>query len=434
MINLANYLYDTVRIEVMVSDCEYNAHFGYAYVAGECRPMTINTAGCPPGMSTDVVTLAAPRGMRTYQWAASNMGVAEPVTSVNPGASNSWFTFRDLTTPLSEAGGASYKAQASDFAVRYRPNAEHQMIAISDSMGQDQTFRCRMTSALDTAKPFTSDLFVNVRNTKPTMKIDSLSFCDGNVRLWNRSYVPGATGLVVDSVTRWSFYSNVDCNPNSLIDTAIGDSCTYHFPDTNYYGVIARTFTIDSSCYSEGMYVVKPMVNPIPRISISSHVISSDMEVTITDLTENVQYREWRFLSELVDGAYDTVPNEQSVTRAFTHAVEPIELYVQNGLFYVNPYDATDTVMCSASCHDTIHIITGDIDGPEALNVKVYPSNGQIVVEGAEGNTVTLYDVNGRMLATKRDNYTLLRFDVPASGTYMIKIGNYPARNVVVIR
>ena len=30
--------------------------------------------------------------------------------------------------------------------------------------------------------------------------------------------------------------------------------------------------------------------------------------------------------------------------------------------------------------------------------------------------------------------YNPLRFDAPVSGTYMIKIGNYPARKVVVIR
>lgn len=56
------------------------------------------------------------------------------------------------------------------------------------------------------------------------------------------------------------------------------------------------------------------------------------------------------------------------------------------------------------------------------------------MVEGANGNSVTFYDVNGRMLATKRDDYSPLRFDAPASGTYMIKIGNYPARKVAVVR
>ncbi|MBO7100523.1 MAG: hypothetical protein J6V98_00705 [Bacteroidales bacterium] len=78
-------------------------------------------------------------------------------------------------------------------------------------------------------------------------------------------------------------------------------------------------------------------------------------------------------------------------------------------------------------------IVTG-VDGVEALNAKVYIHNGQIVVEGAEGNTVWLYDAVGRLLATRQDDYSALRFEVSATGTYLIKVGNHPARRVVVVR
>ena len=84
--------------------------------------------------------------------------------------------------------------------------------------------------------------------------------------------------------------------------------------------------------------------------------------------------------------------------------------------------------------HDTIYITDEGIDGVDALNAKVYSSDGQIVVEGADGYVVTLFDINGRMLATKQDYGTEIRFDVSTSGTYMIKIGSHPARKVVVIR
>lgn len=73
----------------------------------------------------------------------------------------------------------------------------------------------------------------------------------------------------------------------------------------------------------------------------------------------------------------------------------------------------------------------GDV---EAVNAKVYSHSGQIVVEGAEGHAVTLYDINGRLLATRQEEFAPLHFDVPASGTYMLRIGNLPARKVVVIR
>ena len=93
----------------------------------------------------------------------------------------------------------------------------------------------------------------------------------------------------------------------------------------------------------------------------------------------------------------------------------------------------TDTILVRDTIiiHDTI---TVGVDAVEYINAKIYACRGQIVVEGADGNTVTLYDVSGRQLATKRDDYLPLRLDVSASGTYMVKIGDHPARRVVVIK
>ena len=39
-----------------------------------------------------------------------------------------------------------------------------------------------------------------------------------------------------------------------------------------------------------------------------------------------------------------------------------------------------------------------------------------------------------RLLSTKRDEYSVLEFEVPISGAYFIKIGNYKAKKVVVIK
>ena len=75
-----------------------------------------------------------------------------------------------------------------------------------------------------------------------------------------------------------------------------------------------------------------------------------------------------------------------------------------------------------------------DIDSISTPNIKIHAEGQQIVVEGAEGNTVMVYDLYGRVLAIKRDEGTLLRFDVPATGTYLIRIGDSPARRVVVVR
>ncbi len=80
---------------------------------------------------------------------------------------------------------------------------------------------------------------------------------------------------------------------------------------------------------------------------------------------------------------------------------------------------------------DYLSVVVKEVD---ALNAKMYVSQGLVVVDGAEGNEVTLFDINGRTLATKQDYYDKLFFDVPASGGYLIKIDNHPVRKVVVIR
>lgn len=73
----------------------------------------------------------------------------------------------------------------------------------------------------------------------------------------------------------------------------------------------------------------------------------------------------------------------------------------------------------------------GDV---EPMWAVIAIQNGAIVVEGAEGHPVSVYDINGRLLATAHGEHAPLQFNVPASGTYLVKVGDHPARRVVVVR
>lgn len=84
--------------------------------------------------------------------------------------------------------------------------------------------------------------------------------------------------------------------------------------------------------------------------------------------------------------------------------------------------------------HDTIYLGGEGIEDIALLNARIYQRNGQIVVEGAEGYPVYLYDVVGRLLATRRETAQEVLLDVPASGAYLVKIGDAPARRIVVRR
>ena len=360
-VNLSDYLFQTVQVQVLIYDCIYNAHYAYAYICGECRPMDIQSSGCPAGLATDVTRLSAPRDLRNYVWYASEWGVADPTSSVNPGGDNEHFTWRQLTDDISTSN--TYNVQAEDFRVTWRRNSSG-LTEACDSIGNLQTFRCKMTSALDPNQPFDSYLYVNVQNKKPTMEVDSLFACDGSATLWNRSYVPGDPTLLVMDSTRWSFYNNPDCEGTAL-RTMVGDSAVARFTDTELKGVRVRSFTTDSACYSDAIYPIKPRENPHAGMAISSRVLCDADPATLTDTTRGDNLRRiWMFraadaadddmtLSDTVQGEGD---ENRSFTRSFSHSVEPIELLVFNGDYQVNPMDLYDTLWCQTLVHDTISV------------------------------------------------------------------------------
>ena len=86
-----------------------------------------------------------------------------------------------------------------------------------------------------------------------------------------------------------------------------------------------------------------------------------------------------------------------------------------------------DFAVIIADCNDAV-------DDVEAPGAKIYSDGGQIVVEGAGQNVVTLSDIGGRILATRQGQGAPLRFDVPATGTYLVKVGCHAARKVVAVK
>ena len=367
-LNLTKYLNTQLRIQVVIGDCSYSQHFAYAYICGECRPMDIQSSGCPAGLSTNVTTLMAARGMQNYVWYASEWGVAEPTSSCNPGGDNDYFTFRQLTDDNSTLH--TYNVQASDFRVTRRRNANG-IPVVCDSVGNWQTFRCKMTSALDPAKPFDSYLYVNVQNKKPSMDVDSLFACDGSATLWNKSYVPGDHSLVIPDSTRWWFYDNPYAIGEPL-SSSTGDSTVTHFNDTELKGVRVRTYTTDASCYSEAIYPIQPRENPrVTGMLIQGpnpdapRVLCDTASAMLRDTARGENFwREWSFRASDAPDSDTSLSvkivqhgdEERTITRSFTHGVEPIELRVFNGTYSINPFDLYDTTWCQTLVRDTIAV------------------------------------------------------------------------------
>lgn len=101
-----------------------------------------------------------------------------------------------------------------------------------------------------------------------------------------------------------------------------------------------------------------------------------------------------------------------------------------------NPYTCVVTgSMTLTAFFASDHGQTGieDADG-EADGPNVYADGGRIVVTGAEGEDVSMYDMMGRRIATRQEYNGPVVIEVPAAGTYLIRIGTHPARRVVVVR
>ncbi len=106
------------------------------------------------------------------------------------------------------------------------------------------------------------------------------------------------------------------------------------------------------------------------------------------------------------------------------------DVYYQVGVMMTTPCNPTKAATISRSnvaTNSTVGI--GEVGGQRS-EVNVYAVEGKIVVDGAEGETVRVYDVTGRMVQA----FTHSSHQTLPAGVYMVKVGQHPARKVVVIR
>ena len=164
--------------------------------------------------------------------------------------------------------------------------------------------------------------------------------------------------------------------------------------------VLTAHFISDWEPYQDTIYVYDTVYLPVHDTTY----------ITLTDTVTNT--------------IYDTITNTIFDT-TIVLSIDTIWLTLHDTIYF--PQYIHDTIFI----HDTIVV---GIDEVSAINAKIYTSHGQIVIDGSEGNQVWLYDINGRLMATKRDDHSPLWFDIPSSGTYLVKIGNYHSRKVVVIK
>ena len=205
----------------------------------------------------------------------------------------------------------------------------------------------------------------------------------------------------------------------SIFDTVIRNVYQY---DTT----IVNNFAYDTSIYNSFRY--------------DTTMVFDTMIVNIYNFDTSI-YNRYQFDTVIVNNYrydtvrlyyYDTITNryfDTVVVSHYYHDTVMVNNYIYDTI-YLNRY-IFDTVYL----HDTVYVT--DQQGVEeaiGIDARIYQRGGQVVVEGAEGLTVVLYDTVGRQLATRREDTGLLSFEVPASGAYLVRIGNAPAQRIVVVR
>lgn len=73
----------------------------------------------------------------------------------------------------------------------------------------------------------------------------------------------------------------------------------------------------------------------------------------------------------------------------------------------------------------------GEIEGND---VHIYVEGLNIYISEIDGQDVAVYSIDGKVIASVTNTAEQCSISVPAAGVYMVKIGNHPARKVVVIR
>lgn len=74
------------------------------------------------------------------------------------------------------------------------------------------------------------------------------------------------------------------------------------------------------------------------------------------------------------------------------------------------------------------------IQSVDMSNVSIYSANSTIYVKGAEGQIINIYDLNGRTIVTKLNATETMEIPMEETGVYLVRIGNAPAKRVIVMR
>jgi len=396
-INLSQYLYSDIRIEIYISDCHAQFHGAYCYISGECMPsMQLTIDSCS--------NIVAHAGLESYQWFRKN-------------SLGEWDTIQG-------ANDYKYRPSETDF--------------YTDSIGNrvdSNEFRCLAVSWMLNQALDSTYLSINVQRNQINFNLDTIIYdtiCANEIYTENGFNVYGAGEHIrvvqnsngCDSTITLLLTVN-PVQTTQLYDT-ISLSETYNDNgfNTNIGGVYINTLQAVTGCDS------------IVMLHLS---IDSTYYTTIFDtICDNETYTENGFNTAFA-GTYEntlqaTIGCDSVITLHLT--VNPTytemvydTIYVEEGRdssYYL--IDSLQTIFgCDSVVVHNITIIvdpvsiTENSDISDNLDLYPNPTTGIITFNRTDIKKVEVLDAMGRLLMTI-ENKHIIDLSKLSQGYYTLRV------------
>jgi hypothetical protein len=194
----------------------------------------------------------------------------------------------------------------------------------------------------------------------------------------------------------------------SLVVTADG---SYEWNGTVYTESGTYTYTTEAANGCDSVVTLNLTVNPL---------------YTVTLLVNNGHYGSVNAGGEVVENAFFTAVATANDGYEFVSWMNGNEVVSTSAVY---TFQVTEDITLTAVFQPSVGIDDVDMD-----NVTIYSTDSRIFVRGAEGHEVYIYDINGRIIDRELNAPETVEFRLTATGVYLVKVGNAPAKRVVVVR
>ena len=193
----------------------------------------------------------------------------------------------------------------------------------------------------------------------------------------------------------------------------------------NYYGygfdttIYTNVSTLDESFEDMGGAILT--VTALFAVDTNGQGTTYTVTVTVNDATMG---------SVSGAGTYNA-GSTVSITATANNGYSFVGWVINGDTITANPYTFTITSDVNALA---VFVANNGIEDADMANVTVYGAESRIVVRGAEGKDVYVFDLNGRMVASQLNAAAATEFRMASTGVYLVKVGNAPAKRVLVVR